>query len=77
MSEFASLDSSLPLGLGHYEVVTVGFVDNGQGKPHVKVGQKVVSGHGLLAQNNNARRKIPDQNLNQVPKIGSRLNQLD
>ena len=52
MSEFASLDPSLPHGLGHYEVVTVGFVDNGQGEPHVKVGQDKPGDHGLVAQNN-------------------------
>ena len=52
MSEFASLDPSLPHGLGHYEVVTVGFVDNGRGKPHVKVGQDKPGDHGLVAQNN-------------------------
>ena len=37
MSELASLDPFLPHGLGHYEIVTVGLVDNGQGEPHVKL----------------------------------------
>ena len=52
MSELASLDPSLPHGLGHYEIVTVGLVDSGQGEPHVKVGQDKPCDHGLVAQNN-------------------------
>ena len=39
VSEFARIDSSLPHWLGHYDFVTIGFVDRGQGEPHVKVGQ--------------------------------------
>ena len=46
MSELASLDPSLPHGLGHYEIVTVGLVDNGQGEPHVKVEQCIQEARG-------------------------------
>ena len=35
MSEFKSLDSSLPQGLGLYEIVTVGVVGTSQGEPHL------------------------------------------
>ena len=48
MSELASLDTSLPHGLGHYEIVTVGLVD--QGEPHVKVEQDKPGDHGLVVQ---------------------------
>ena len=37
VSEFASLDPSLPHGLGLYKVVTVGFVVCGHGEPHEQV----------------------------------------
>ena len=52
VSEFARIDSSLPHWLGHYDFVTIGFVDRGQGEPHVKVGQDEPCDHGHVAQNN-------------------------
>ena len=59
MSELASLDPSLPQGLGHYEIVTIGLVGTSQGEPHLgalhvvvlcEVGQDKPGDHGLVVQ---------------------------
>ena len=49
-SELASLDPSLPHGLGHYEVVTVGLVVSGHGEPHEQVEQDKPGDHGVVVQ---------------------------
>ena len=59
MSELKSLDSSLPQGLGLYEIVTVGVVGTSQGEPHLgalhvvvlcEVVQAKPGDHGLVVQ---------------------------
>ena len=50
VSEFASLDPSLPHGLGLYEVVTVGLVVWGHGEPHEQVEQDKPGDHGAVVQ---------------------------
>ena len=50
VSELASLDPSLPHGLGLYEVVTVRLVVRGYGEPHEQVEQDGPGDHGAVVQ---------------------------